>query len=131
MHLTANTALHTRLFIGCCVAVAGIAYVALVLVMIRRCFRAQDEAEQEARKWASFWGMKYGLLLTVPIVFALELLAFRNGGSAVGEWLVAVHLPPVLPVAFVTGVMAGVMAIVLPVSLGQIAARLLWWRKRR
>ena len=103
--------------------VLGFALMAAVLTICIRWWRGKDEAQQEAQKWAWYWGGSFGLAALVPVIF---VMTFDND-RPLTTLLAGVGSRGDVGMAFVIGI----IATLLPMCVGAGIAWVVWWRRHR
>jgi len=93
------------------------------LAVCIRWWRGKDEAQQEAQKWAWYWGGALGLGSLIPILFTAT---FAND-RLLTVVLATVGRPGDIGIAF----KLGIIVTLVPMCVGAVIARAVWWRRRR
>ncbi len=106
-------------------------YVSLIIRLSFQHWQRRDEAQQTASTWAWMWGGRAGLIAMVPIITGFEIWVVTDHGAGLGHLIQLFHLPTSLSIAYVLGMVTGMVAVLLPMAIGQQVARGLWWSKRR
>jgi hypothetical protein len=88
-----------------------------------RWWRNKDEAQQEAQKWAWYWGGASGLAAVLPILFAAAFAHDR----LLSVLLAAIGRAGDVGMAF----RLGIIATLVPMCVGAFIARAIWWRRHR
>ena len=103
----------------------GLAFglMAATIFVCTRWWRRKDEAQQEAQKWAWYWGGGLGLAAMAPILFAMTF----ESDHMLDTLLAAAGSAGSVTMAF----KLGVVAVLVPMLAGALIARTVWWRRRR
>ncbi len=100
-----------------------IGFMAAVLGICIGWWRGKDEAQQEAQKWAWYWGASFGMPVLLTVAFILTF----DHDRLLAALLQGIGARDALGMAFIIGILITLV----PMCLGALIAWTVWWSRRR